>query len=1206
MVKSNRLIVVLGMHRSGTSAITRGLRVLGVNLGDNFLPPKADNPKGFWEDMDLNALNMEMLSAIGSEWHYLTPISVADVDALRTKGFFDRGIDLLRRKVGDTGIFGFKDPRVVKLLPFWKAVFSSCQLVVGYVLVIRHPLSVARSLYTRDGFDAEKTYLLWLGHVIGSLTGTVGERRVLVDYDLLMESPESELKRVAKHLELEVDPAELQCYRSDYIDAELRHTAYDLNDLWSDDACPPLVRDIYTTLLDVASDESMISHVGIQKEMERWAGEFERIKSSLTLVDRSITKAEAATQAVAERDKQIKGLNQAAASHGEQIKTLNQAIADRDEEINNFNQAVEDRDKQIMSLNRDVHAYQNSTSWRVTKPVRYIGQQLIVISRVAKLFPVLVRYGRIRVSWLKAWRLIREGGIGGVYRALKHLERRAAITPQLATFKLPGPTRTATSCMRMRVLLVAEMSLPQCFKYRAKQKQEMLEYLGVDCTLCDWVDTQSCFNALPTHSVVIFYRVPDIGGVLDVIAEAKRLRIPTYWEVDDLIFDRQLLANSKNILALDKETRNGLLEGAELYRRAMLACDGGIASTVSLAHSMRAEGVANVFVVENALDYQTMAIARDVNGQPGSKADNLFRIVYGSGTSTHDVDFEQAAPAIIHVLKAYPEMRFRLIGKLNLPKELTECEAQIERYPFCPYADYFRLLAECDVSITPLEPSMFNDAKSNIKYLEASAVRLPSVCSPAKAFVDVIEHKVNGMLAGKKEEWVSAFEALLKNPEMRLRISESAYRTVHERYSARAIASGQVLPLLEAQERVPQCKRILSVNIYFAPRSFGGATIVAEHMVSSLVKDKEALVSIFTTLPDDCVTSYGLQRYEVGGAQVFAMGLPVEHNAVLQFDNPKALSAFKEVMRATMPEVVHIHSIQGIGATIIGACKDVGIPVVVTLHDAWWICGRSFMVNHQGYPCHQKNVDLGVCDTCVDDHKLNRLRQRRLHEELMRADLLLAPSNYFRDLYRANGFPGDKVIVNKNGVLPPETGFRSTVSEILRFGYIGGMDAVKGFDILCQAFSLLSRSDYELVVVDSTQSLGYSSFDEWSPDFRDRTSLVPSFDQDGLDDYFRGIDVLLFPTLCKESFGLSVREALIRDVWVVTTSAGGVVDDIEDGVNGTILSIDLSPDELCAELERLIEDTEKVKSFVNPHKDKIMTIDGQADELWHIYSGLIS
>ena len=144
---------------------------------------------------------------------------------------------------------------------------------------------------------------------------------------------------------------------------------------------------------------------------------------------------------------------------------------------------------------------------------------------------------------------------------------------------------------------------------------------------------------------------------------------------------------------------------------------------------------------------------------------------------------------------------------------------------------------------------------------------------------------------------------------------------------------------------------------------------------------------------------------------------------------------------------------------------------------------------------------------------------------------------------------------------------------------------------------MLARSDYELVVVDSTESLGFSSWINWRPEFKGRVSIVPAFDQDGLDEFFSRVDVLLFPTLCKESFGLIVREALIRDVWVVTTAAGGVVEDIEDGVNGTILPIDLTPDLLRAELERLLENAEDIK------KAKKETLEGNWVNCARIRSG---
>jgi len=60
--QKKRIVVIIGMHRSGTSVIARGLKVLGVTLGDNLMPPGEDNPKGYWEDLDINELNVELLN----------------------------------------------------------------------------------------------------------------------------------------------------------------------------------------------------------------------------------------------------------------------------------------------------------------------------------------------------------------------------------------------------------------------------------------------------------------------------------------------------------------------------------------------------------------------------------------------------------------------------------------------------------------------------------------------------------------------------------------------------------------------------------------------------------------------------------------------------------------------------------------------------------------------------------------------------------------------------------------------------------------------------------------------------------------------------------------------------------------------------------------------------------------------------------------
>ena len=425
-ITRNRLIVVLGMHRSVTSAITRGLQVFGVDLGARLMPAvEGKNAKGFWEDIDLNALNIDLLHAVGSNWSRVSAIDSTDVDILHKQGYFLRAVELLREKVSNSPIFAFKDPRMAKLLPFWKEVFARCQLDVSYVLAVRHPLSVVKSLTKRDGLDAEHCCLLWMGHVITSLTYSADKKRVLVDYDRLMHSPDYELNRIAKNLNLEVDPAALQSYKTEFLDGELRHTFYNLNDFLLDDTCSPIVQEIYSALLDVASDN--VGFDALATKVAQWSVEFEHLKSPLMLIDKLLAQKVVTTQIIDERDGQISNLNQAVSERDGQISNLNQAVSERDGQIGSLNQAVTERDVQIAALNyevvaRDVtiRAIQSSFSWRLTCPLRRVfaiyPQLRIVARRAVKLFWWVLTLQLVKR--MREWRLSRNTkGNGGPHFA---------------------------------------------------------------------------------------------------------------------------------------------------------------------------------------------------------------------------------------------------------------------------------------------------------------------------------------------------------------------------------------------------------------------------------------------------------------------------------------------------------------------------------------------------------------------------------------------------------------------------------------------------------------------------------------------------------------------------------------------------------------------------------------------------------------------
>ena len=350
--ESKQLIVVLGMHRSGTSAITRGLKVLGVELGDKLIAAvEGDNSKGYWEDSDLNTLNIEMLYSIGSDWHNLTPIDHFDVETLREKGYFLKAAKLLHDKLKNNDLFGFKDPRVAKLLPFWTSVFSYSKIDVSYVLAIRHPISVIRSLEMRGEPNKEKSYLLWLGHVINSLSHTESARRVIVDYDHVMLAPDRELGRIADKFNLNIEQKELKNYRSKFLDSDLQHSKYEPNEIKLDPLCPALAAEIYLKLQEIILSNDDLCGEDFQSLVTKWENEFRRLTPALSLIDKLVTQRNQDEHTISVRDAQIAETNNHIVDRDKSINQLHNELAARDNNINKLQNEVAERDTNVHKLN---------------------------------------------------------------------------------------------------------------------------------------------------------------------------------------------------------------------------------------------------------------------------------------------------------------------------------------------------------------------------------------------------------------------------------------------------------------------------------------------------------------------------------------------------------------------------------------------------------------------------------------------------------------------------------------------------------------------------------------------------------------------------------------------------------------------------------------------------------------------------------------
>lgn len=255
---ASRVVVVAGMHRAGTSVVARGLQALGIDLGDALMSADARmNARGFFEDTDIVRQDDVVLDALGADWKSVDPLAAVDWEADALGQAYDDARRLLERKLARTGSFGFKDPRVPRLLPFWQHVFSQMGAEDGYVIAVRHPLAVVDSLTARDGLDPRRSAWLWVVHLLCALRHTRGRTRVVVDYDRMLADPSLELARIAKALAIPdavLCGAEVASFAQEFVSGGLRHAQYA-----SDDVAAlrelPLVADAHLLAQRLARDD---------------------------------------------------------------------------------------------------------------------------------------------------------------------------------------------------------------------------------------------------------------------------------------------------------------------------------------------------------------------------------------------------------------------------------------------------------------------------------------------------------------------------------------------------------------------------------------------------------------------------------------------------------------------------------------------------------------------------------------------------------------------------------------------------------------------------------------------------------------------------------------------------------------------------------------------------------------------------------------
>jgi len=331
-------------------------------------------------------------------------------------------------------------------------------------------------------------------------------------------------------------------------------------------------------------------------------------------------------------------------------------------------------------------------------------------------------------------------------------------------------------------------------RYRVHNIAEGLDQCGYSATVMDYARCGDIVDQQLRPRVLVFFRAPfdPARRVIEVLEYCRINRIRTVFDVDDYVFEPDIIDTVAGVAELGADQRADYEWGVRAYRSQLFSCDIATTTTPFLRDRMADLG-RSAHVVPNSVNAAQRQLADQLRASRQRSGDAV-RICYFSGSNTHSRDFAQCADAIQAVLRAHPEVIFRLVGLLHLDESWVPFAERIERAGFMAPLDMLRSMAECDINIAPLEEvDPFCEGKSELKFFEAGLVAVPTVASRTSPYAAAIADGENGMLASSPDEWQEKLSRLVADAGLRGRLGAAARTTTLERFTAEQAARAALL-----------------------------------------------------------------------------------------------------------------------------------------------------------------------------------------------------------------------------------------------------------------------------------------------------------------------------------------------------------------------------------------------------------------------------
>lgn len=338
------------------------------------------------------------------------------------------------------------------------------------------------------------------------------------------------------------------------------------------------------------------------------------------------------------------------------------------------------------------------------------------------------------------------------------------------------------------ILFINGCTLPHPKRYRVDHQIEQLEAYGISASFVDY--DKLTLDEVKYYRGFIFFRCPVTETIEEFIKIAKQHNKTVFYDIDDLVIDEKYTNTIEHLKTLSPEEKAVYDDGVNRMRKTLELCDYAITTTERLAKEL-SNYVKEVYINRNVASEKMVELSH-LAMKNIQKDTNKIVLGYLSGSITHNEDFELILPVLTKIMDENDNVYLKIVGLLDVPECLKKYEDRLLSAPFVDWQSLPEIIASIDINLAPLKQSIFNEAKSENKWVEAALCKVVTVASKVGAFEKMVVDEKTGLLCNNADEWYIKLTKAIQDKEYRSLLAENAYKYVMKNcfttYTGRGLA----------------------------------------------------------------------------------------------------------------------------------------------------------------------------------------------------------------------------------------------------------------------------------------------------------------------------------------------------------------------------------------------------------------------------------